>query len=182
MDELLTRVLDVHGGLANWSKVRSASAELAIGSPFVEWRGRLQIYQRRNVRAGATWNDLATKLGIVHAAQPRTPSAGLAVGEEQRRDLDERLDHQHARHQGRARKVALEILLVDRDVLHGHDAASRLVFRDRIHQDGGISVRKTIENERDVHAYGRGHIAGTRHTADVSGVLWQPLTAPSRAA
>ena len=64
MDELLTRVLDVHAGLANWSKVRSASAELAIGSPFVEWRGRLQIYQRRNVRAGTTWNDLTAPFVI----------------------------------------------------------------------------------------------------------------------
>ena len=104
-------------------------------------------------------NDLSTELGIVHATKPRAASAGLPVGQEERRDLHERLDHEHARHQRRARKVSLEVLLVDRDVLHGHDAASRLVFRHRIHEHGRIAVRKAIENERDVHADGGRRVA-----------------------
>jgi len=49
MDELLTRVLDAHGGLANWSKVRSATARLSIGGPFWEWKGWPDIYQRQTV-------------------------------------------------------------------------------------------------------------------------------------
>ena len=56
MDELLTHVLDAHGGLANWSKVQSASAALAIGGPCGEWRGRLEIYRRQAVTAAAAWN------------------------------------------------------------------------------------------------------------------------------
>ena len=47
MDELLTRVLDVHGGLTNWSKVRSATAKLSLGGPFWEWKGWPDIYQQQ---------------------------------------------------------------------------------------------------------------------------------------
>ena len=49
MDELLTRVLDAHGGSANWSTVRSATAKLSIAGPFWEWKGRPDIYQRQTV-------------------------------------------------------------------------------------------------------------------------------------
>ena len=37
--ELLTNVLDAHGGLQNWSRVCSLSAELVLGGPFWSQRG-----------------------------------------------------------------------------------------------------------------------------------------------
>jgi hypothetical protein len=37
--ELLINVLDAHGGLQNWSRVSSLSAELVLGGPFWSQRG-----------------------------------------------------------------------------------------------------------------------------------------------
>src|SRR5690242_10769224 len=37
--ELLDRVLDAHGGLANWDHVDSVTAEIAVGGPFWALRG-----------------------------------------------------------------------------------------------------------------------------------------------
>jgi hypothetical protein len=38
-NELLARVLDAHGGLANWDRVSSLTAEIALGGPFWALRG-----------------------------------------------------------------------------------------------------------------------------------------------
>jgi hypothetical protein len=34
MDDLLSRVLDAHGGLERWSKVNTLAAQLTVGGPF----------------------------------------------------------------------------------------------------------------------------------------------------
>jgi hypothetical protein len=44
MDELLTQVLDAHGGLENWSKVSTLTAKLSLGGPFWAGRGWPGIY------------------------------------------------------------------------------------------------------------------------------------------
>jgi hypothetical protein len=47
--ELLDRVLDAHGGLANWNHVTAVTAEIAVGGPFWALRG---------------WPDLAPTLTV----------------------------------------------------------------------------------------------------------------------
>lgn len=42
-NELLTRVLDAHGGLDNWASVARIRAEVALDGPFWDWRGWPQI-------------------------------------------------------------------------------------------------------------------------------------------
>lgn len=49
-DDLLTRVLEAHGGLENWSKVRRLNAELSLGGPFWEWKGWPDVYANQTVR------------------------------------------------------------------------------------------------------------------------------------
>ena len=93
--------------------------------------------QRHLKPQAVTRHDLPPKLGVVHAAQrgARDGLAAVSVKQEQGRDLHEALDHQDARHQRRARKVALKELLVDSDVLYGHEPPARLVLNHRIDQE-----------------------------------------------
>jgi hypothetical protein len=49
-DDLLTRVLQVHGGLDNWSQVGSLTAELSLGGPFWGWKGWPDVYTNQTVR------------------------------------------------------------------------------------------------------------------------------------
>jgi hypothetical protein len=73
------------------------------------------------------------------------PAIG-AVDEQQRRHLRERLDHQDARHQRRARKMSLEELLADADVLERDEALARLVLSDRVDECRRIPVAEAIES------------------------------------
>lgn len=44
MDELLSRVLDAHGGLENWTRVTKLTARLSLGGPFWAMRGWPDVY------------------------------------------------------------------------------------------------------------------------------------------
>ena len=80
-------------------------------------------------------HHLTAELGVVHAAKPGTAGRsrrGRAVENQEACHLRERLDHEHARHERRAGKVALKEFLVDGDVLDRHDAAARLEQRDGV--------------------------------------------------
>jgi len=79
-------------------------------------------------------DDRQAELRVVDPAQERGRTSLGTVHQEKRGDLRERLDHQHAGHQRRTREMPLKEVLVDRDVLHGHDASPRLELRHRIHE------------------------------------------------
>ncbi len=49
MDDLLKRVLDAHGGLANWRAVTGLTAKLSLGGPFWEFRGWPDVYAQQTV-------------------------------------------------------------------------------------------------------------------------------------
>jgi hypothetical protein len=59
MDELLTRVLDAHGGLENWSKVTTLTARLSLGGPFWEARGWPGIYDNSTAQLDAHREHIA---------------------------------------------------------------------------------------------------------------------------
>lgn len=46
MDDLLSRVLEAHGGLRNWAKVTTLTARLSMGGPFWAARGVAGIYDQ----------------------------------------------------------------------------------------------------------------------------------------
>jgi len=79
---------------------------------------------------------IATEFGAVDTAQRDT--GGLrragAIENQRRRELRQRLDHEHGRHQRRAGEMSLEIIFADRDVLECHEPVARLVFSDRVDQ------------------------------------------------
>ena len=64
--------------------------------------------------------------------------------------LRQRFDHQHRRHQRLARKVALEELLTDGEVLGGDEPASRLVFQHDVDETRREARREPVEERRDV--------------------------------
>ena len=90
-------------------------------------------------------HDLLAELGVVHAAQRRPAPPAIR----KRRDLGQRLDHQHRRHQWRAGKVPLEELFVDGDVLDRHDPASRLVLDDVIYEKRWVAIGEPVERLSD---------------------------------
>jgi hypothetical protein len=49
MDELLSAVLDAHGGLDNWQKARTLSARLSLGGPFWAARGWPDLLTNKTV-------------------------------------------------------------------------------------------------------------------------------------
>jgi hypothetical protein len=49
MDELLSRVLDSHGGLPNWEEVDGLTAEMSLGGPFWESLGWPGVYDDQTV-------------------------------------------------------------------------------------------------------------------------------------
>ncbi len=53
MDELLSHVLDAHGGVGNWSTVATVTARLSLGGPFWGWRGWPGVYQGQTVTIDA---------------------------------------------------------------------------------------------------------------------------------
>ena len=66
----------------------------------------------------------------------------------ERRRLRQRLDHQHRRHQRLVRKVALEELFVDGDVLERDQPLSRLMLGDAVDEQRGKAVGEAFENVR----------------------------------
>ena len=49
MDTLLKAVLDAHGGLENWSKVKTITAQMSLGGPFWAARGWPELYANSTV-------------------------------------------------------------------------------------------------------------------------------------
>ena len=86
------------------------------------------------------WNDLLPELRVLD-----TPQRDPAFGDEQRRRLRQRFDHQHTGHQRHAREMALKKLLVDGDVLDGDDVAAGVVLGDVVDHAGGITEREAVE-------------------------------------
>jgi len=48
-NDLLTRVLEVHGGLDNWSRVTELTVQLSLGGPFWDWEGWPDVYAGQTV-------------------------------------------------------------------------------------------------------------------------------------
>ena len=92
-------------------------------------------------------DDGKAELRIVHAAQVGTGRRALVAGlrQQNRRDLRQRFDHQHARHQRRTREMPLEELLADRHVLVSDNALARFELRDRIDKRRRIAVAEPVE-------------------------------------
>ena len=53
MDELLSAVLDAHGGLENWHKARTLTARLSLGGPFWAARGWREVLTSETVTLDA---------------------------------------------------------------------------------------------------------------------------------
>ena len=97
-------------------------------------------------------HDGQSEFRVVDPSQIRPRGRAIApLREQDGCDLRERLDHQDARHQGRAGKVPLKKLLADRDILVRDDAASGLVLRHRVNEGGRIAIAEAIEDFRDVY-------------------------------
>ena len=89
-------------------------------------------------------------------SQTREVAGALAALEDQDgRHLGQRLDHEHAGHQWRARKVTLEELLVDGDVLVRDQPVAGLVLGHRVDQQRRIAVVDAVEERWEVNRHGR---------------------------
>ena len=112
-------------------------------------------------------HDLPAKLRVVDAAQVHARlRRRLAVAHENRGHLRERLDHQHRGHQRCARKVPLEELFVNGDVLDGDEPTARLVLEDGVDEHRRIAVTQAIER--------------LRYVDDTRASLPEPLRPPGR--
>ncbi|MOA20443.1 hypothetical protein D3C78_1408860 [compost metagenome] len=60
-------------------------------------------------------------------------------------------EHEHARHDGTAGEMSLEIRLIERDVLDGLDALVALKFQHLVYQQKRVAVRQLLENCVDIH-------------------------------
>ncbi len=90
-------------------------------------------------------HDLTPELGLVHPAQEDLQAPPLALEQQHGGHLGQRLDHQHARHDGSAREMALEELLVDRDVLVRDQAPARVVLHDGVEQVGRVAMGQAVD-------------------------------------
>ena len=97
-------------------------------------------------------HDLTAELRVVDAAQvdARVGRRVLALQQQDRRHLRQRLEHQHAGHQRRARKMSLEELFVDGDVLDRDEPPAGVVLGDRVHEQRRIPVAEPVEEDGDV--------------------------------
>ena len=95
-------------------------------------------------------NDLLAELRAINAAQvhPRALTAADFIEQQQRRRLRQRLDHEDRRHQRLVRKVSLEEVFVDGDVLERDQPLPRLVLGDRVDEERGKAVREAFEDAR----------------------------------
>ena len=90
-------------------------------------------------------DDLAPEFRPVHPAEEDLQAPPLALEQQDRRHLGEGLDHQHPRHDGGTRKMALKEVLVDRDVLVRHQARARLVLHDGVEQVGRVAMGQAVD-------------------------------------
>ena len=113
------------------------------GAPLAERDLQPQLIARKH---------LAPELGVVDAAQvdPRVGRRVLAVQQQHRRHLRERLEHHHARQHRSARKMPLEEFFVDRDVLDGDEPPPRVVLGDRVHEKGRLPVAEAVQEDGNV--------------------------------
>jgi len=95
---------------------------------------------------------LAAEFRVVDATQvdARVRRRLLAVQQQHRRHLRQRLEHHHARQHRRARKVSLEEFFVDGDVLDRNQPPSCVVLGDRVDQKGWLPVAEAVEEDGDV--------------------------------
>ena len=73
-----------------------------------------------------------------------------ALEEQYAHHLQQRFDHQHARHDGEAGEMPLEELLAHGDVLDGDQPDTRLVFDDGVDEKGGVSIVDAVEESGKV--------------------------------
>ena len=59
MDKLLAKVLDAHGGLANWERTKKLTARVSLGGPFWAAHGWPGIYDGQTAAAPAIVNVLS---------------------------------------------------------------------------------------------------------------------------
>src|SRR5206468_7581898 len=95
-------------------------------------------------------NDLALEAGAVNAGKiDQRSAAGLRVAgieRKERRQLGERLDDQHPRHQRIGREMSLEERLVERHVLQAADRYAGLTVEHAVDQQERIAMRKLLED------------------------------------
>jgi hypothetical protein len=89
---------------------------------------------------------------VVDAAQrdKRGRTHILLLEDEHRGHLRQRFDGQDGRHDRRARKVAREKVLVDREVLECGEPGARLMLPDRVDQKRWITVINAVEERGKV--------------------------------
>ncbi len=90
-------------------------------------------------------HDLTPELGVVHAPQEDLQPPSLALEQQDGGHLGERLDHQDAGHDRGAREMALEEVLVDGDVLVGHQTPARVVLHDGVEQVGRVALGQAVD-------------------------------------
>ena len=97
-------------------------------------------------------HHLPPELRFVDAAQVRDRARRLllAVEQQDRRGLRQRLDHQDAGHQRLAREVALEELFVDGGVLDRDDPLTADVLGDGVDEVEGVPVAEPVEENWNV--------------------------------
>ena len=125
----------------------------------VDFRDRRRLHQRTARRAERdhelqliAGNDVLAELGAVDAAQLHAETVAAVgrrpsrVEQQQRRRLRQRLDHEDRRHQRLVRKVSLEKIFVDGDVLERDQPLPRLVLGDGVDEERGKAVGEAFEN------------------------------------
>jgi hypothetical protein len=76
----------------------------------------------------------------------------FTVKRQDRAGLRHRLDDQHPRHHRVMREMALEVRLVDRDILESSQMLARLAGEHPVDHQERVAVRQILENLADVHA------------------------------
>ncbi len=117
--------------------LRESHQEFGFGYELcIDVRGGIYAHERgaspsdRHLEAQAiTWHDLMPELGLVDTAQACLHAGrSTAVEHQDGRHLSQGLDHEHTWHERGTRKVALEELLVDCDVLDRYESDAGLVL------------------------------------------------------